>query len=216
MLFIKVIPVSVILLLALSGTAIHPVHDVSPFSSENNLAYNDGSSTFPHPLDSDNGWGGGAYKWHINDGIRLAASHWTYGLAFTGGRDEYIDTCGWRQAAINFGRTVLINRTVIWLERDYFDEYSIEYLNEITGKWDKAVHVTGKLATINTYINFYWDSQEIFHRLSIPCEDTFKVIKTEKIRFKLNNCQGGHGWINEFEVYYDKPGERPQCLVIRR
>ncbi|MBN2350277.1 MAG: hypothetical protein JXJ22_15675 [Bacteroidales bacterium] len=192
-------------------------YDFSPYSSEGNLALNDGTTKSPDPLESDEGWGGGQYPWQIIDGIRFSTNFWTSGLAFTGGKEEYIDTCGWRQATINFGVPVQFNRTVIWMERDTIDHYYIQYWNEENKVWKNAIEVSDKIKKLKEYyLIFYEEHFKTYQRSSIAYEDTFPTVTSSRIRFLFNNCNSGHGWINEFEVYYDKEGERPKCMVIRK
>jgi hypothetical protein len=67
-----------------------------------NLATNPDRTGFPHPLSSDDGWGGGRDVWDIVDGNR-SYTDWANGLAFRGGIDGYSGPCGWKQATIDFG-----------------------------------------------------------------------------------------------------------------
>ena len=76
-----------------------------------NLAFNrnpgdPASPIFPHPFESDQGWGGGARPQQIIDGYRGCddPSGWACGLAFTGGNANWGgQACGVRQATVDLG-----------------------------------------------------------------------------------------------------------------
>lgn len=160
-------------------------------------------------MESDPGWGEAVFPWQLVDGIRQRGNFWSYGLAFTGGKDCIEDSCGWRQATIDFGEPVRFNRVIIWHAVDNIN-IPVYYLcswNEERQSWDKILKETDLLGRTKSYIKN--------HPLSIPVEDTFPTIISRKIRFLFNNCNGDHGWLNEFEVYYDKPGDRPDCLELK-
>lgn len=58
-------------------------------STEENIALNPSGTGYPHPLESDHGWGGGSSQWDIVDGIRTYPGEWARGLAFTGGSNNW-------------------------------------------------------------------------------------------------------------------------------
>ena len=194
-----------------------PEIDLHPFSPSENLAYNDGYSDFPHPLDSDEGWGRAKYKWHIIDGIRMTRNNWEYGLAFTGGMNEYIDTCGPRQATIDFGQECEMNRIVVWHHHGRPSSYDLFAWVDSARRWQvfKAVH---------NLEDHYFTYEDIFLQelddkgyLGVyPIEDTFATISTSKVKIVYTNCKEVHIWINEVEVYNDNFADRPGCLVYRK
>lgn len=159
-----------------------------------NIALNPSRIGYPSPLESDNGWGGGADTWDIIDGITAYGSEWWNGLAFTGGTYGY-GPCGWRQATINFGEPKSFNRVVVW-------------------------HA-GMEHAPNTYKIQYWDGinwVDVFSTtdghayLTLPeayTENTFPSVTSSKVRFALNNCDIVHGWIYEFDVYGSPVNQPP-------
>ncbi|RPH33708.1 MAG: hypothetical protein EHM93_03480 [Bacteroidales bacterium] len=191
----------------------------STFSPENNLAYNDGFSLYPNPLESDNGWGSAPFKWHIVDGLRTKANYWNYGLGFTGGKDEYIDTCGWRQATINFGKPISYNRVVIWLNTSSSaplpDSFRIMHWNDQNQEWMLTKEVKNKLKQVDL---FYPKIENLIRKKKLywvaPYEEIFPSVKSSKVKFMFNNCGMEHGWINEFEVYNDSISEQGKNLVV--
>lgn len=178
-------------------------------SPSNDLAKNDGSFMYPNPMESDPGWGEAVFPWHLVDGIRYRGDFWSYGLAFTGGKECIEDSCGWRQATIDFGEPVRFNRIIIWHAGDNTNIpfYYLCCWNKQTQNWDTILRKTDLKSRAKAFIEK--------NERSIPAEDTFSDVLSDKIRYLFNNCSGDHGWLNEFEVYYDKPGERPDCLEIR-
>jgi len=196
-----------------------PQVNFSTFSPGTDLAYNDGYSLYPNPLESDKGWGGAPFKWHIVDGLRTKANYWNYGLAFTGGKDEYIDTCGWRQVTINFGKPISYNRVVIWIYHSVKDllpdSFKIMHWSDQDHKWVLTKDVKNKLKQVDSYFFAFETECEIKKvNIVIPYEETFPVVKSSRVRFQLNNCGTDHGWINEFEVYNDPISEQGKNLVI--
>lgn len=174
--------------------------EVSP---PGDIALNLTGSGFPHPLESDKGWGGGSYPWEIIDGERLCTKEggWACGLAFTGGSASWAgETCGWRQATINFGEPMVFNRVVVWhhaLEH-VPNTYKIQY-------WD-GTNWVDIFSTTNghSYLKFPTDSPRYWwESWSTPTENTFPDVTSSKVRFALDNCDITHGWIYEFEVYKD-------------
>ncbi len=173
-------------------------------SPPGDLAFNDGRFKYPSPEESDEGWGGGHWCWQIVDGLRIRTTGWMGGLAFTGGSNCYEDTCGWRQATIDFGKDILFNRTLIFFvtSPNAPKHYWVLASKDKSGVWDTILERNIK--------SFYTSKFE--GNGSVAEEDTFCTVKSRKIRYTFNNCDMDHGWILEFEVYYDKPGDRPACL----
>ncbi len=179
------------------------------YSPNSDIAKNDGTFKYPSPMESDRGWGEAVFPWHIVDGIRERGNYWGYGLAFTGGTECYEDTCGWRQATIDFGETRKFNRVVIWhaCDNTHIQEYFLQSWNDKTNKWDTFLQRSDMYSIVNEY--------QLKYKHAIPVEDTFPTIESRKIRYLFNNCYGSHGWITEFEVYCDNEYDRPECLVIQ-
>jgi len=181
----------------------------SAFSPVDNIAFNDGTSLYPNPSESDKGWGGAPFKWHIVDGIRTKSNYWNMGLAFTGGLYEYIDTCGWRQATVDFGSQVAFNRVIIWFNGSDLqllpDSFLIQHWEDQTGNWITSKNVSDKrrqLEAVIESINKACSRKNL--ALVVPYEETFQAVHSSKVRFVFNNCGIDHGWINEFEVYFDQ------------
>lgn len=174
------------------------------FSPPGDLAFNDGRFKYPTPEESDEGWGGGRWCWQIVDGLRIRSVGWINGLAFTGGSSCYEDTCGWRQATIDFGKDILFNRTLIFFvtSANAPKHYWILASKDKSGVWDTILE-----RKIKSFPQGKFEGNE--HNAE---EDTFHTVKSRKIRYTFNNCDMEPGWILEFEVYYDKPGDRPGCL----
>ena len=177
-------------------------------SPDGDIAKNDGTYKYPCPMESDPGWGEAVFPWHMVDGIRVRGSYWAYGLAFTGGRECYADSCGWRQATIDFGEPRQFNRVVIWHAGDNADIplYYLRSWNEKRKDWDTLLCKTDMRLRTAGYT--------AIHCLSAPVEDTFTTVVSRKIQYLFNNCNASHGWINEFEVYNDAKGDRPECLEV--
>ena len=175
-------------------------------SPDEDIAKNDGTFKYPNPMESDPGWGEAIFPWHIVDGIRVRGDYWAYGLAFTGGRENYEDSCGWRQATIDFGEPKQFNRVVIWHAGDNVDIplYYLRSWNEERKNWDTLL--------CKKDMKFRAAAYTAIHCLSVPVEDTFATVVSRKIQYLFNNCNGDHGWINEFEVYNDAKGDRPECM----
>src|SRR5260370_41234895 len=71
-----------------------------------NWALNPSGTGFPHPLESDHGWGGGAQPWEIVAGRHSVDGEWAQRLAFPGGPGHWPDgrtPAGPPQVTINFG-----------------------------------------------------------------------------------------------------------------
>ncbi|MDA3833613.1 MAG: dockerin type I repeat-containing protein [Spirochaetales bacterium] len=159
------------------------------------LALNTAGSGYPSPEESDSGWGGGTNKWQIVDGNRTYPGEWARGLAFTGGTSGYVEACGERQATIDFGEPRTFNRVVVWhhgLEH-VPNTYKIQYWNDANSSWVDVFSTTNG----HSYLKYPTESW------STPTENTFDAVTSSKVRFALNNCDITHGWIYEFEVYYD-------------
>jgi len=190
-----------LLFIGISGST-----DMEINSPDKDIAKNDGTYKYPCPMESDPGWGEAVFPWHIVDGIRVRGNYWAYGLAFTGGRENYEDSCGWRQATIDFGEPKQFNRVVIWHAGDNvgIPVYYLRSWNDLLKDWDTLLCRTDMSARTSEF--------KAMHLLSIPVEDTFSTVVSRKIQYLFNNCNADHGWINEFEVYNDAKGDRPECL----
>jgi len=190
--------------------------DYSHFSPTNDLALNRNNAKFPSAIDSDDGWGGAYHKSHLNDGIRHPEIYWNYGYAFTGGYMDYVDTCGWRKAVIDFGKPISFNRVVIWrnVGDDLPANYLLQYIDSNNTTWLNAKKVDGgpektlilKKQFIKDFTNYIY---------VWATEDTFNTVTSNKFRLYLNNCSVDVIWLTEIEIYNDKPNDRPFCLIIK-
>jgi parallel beta-helix repeat protein len=166
-----------------------------------NVSLNSAASGSPDPLESDAGWGGGTRPWDLVDGKRMYAGEWARGLAFTGGTASYGgQSCGWRQATINFGAPRTFNRVAVWHHGldQVPNTYKIQTWNGAT--WVDAFSTTNG----HDYLKFPVSSPvEWWESWSTPTENTFDPVTSSKVRFTFNNCDITHGWLYEIEVYYD-------------
>lgn len=161
-----------------------------------NIALNPSRSGYPHPLESDRGWGGGSDKWEIVDGKRTYPE-WYHGLAFTGGRRNWAgEPCGERQATINFGEPKTFYKVIIWHHGLMHTpkECKLQYWNG--SKW---VAIASKREV---------DLEGDYGTWSAPDIHTFIPVTGSKVRYVINNCKESmegeameHGWIYEFDVY---------------
>lgn len=161
-----------------------------------------------NPTESDPGWGGGTNPWDMVDGQRAYGNEWWHGLAFTGGVLPYIQPCGVRQATINFGTMKPFNRVMIW-------HHGIDHIPQVATLlyWNGSAW----LPTGGSYIVRYdLATPPEDGAGSTPTEHIFPTVIGSKIRFQFDNCglsmvpnqQVVHGWIYEFEVFYNRP---PVC-----
>src|SRR5947209_9218940 len=148
------------------------------------------------PSGSDAGWGGGSYPGDMVDGFTYYSDTWAHGLAFTGGPLGYGgESCGWRQATLDFGAMKTFNRVLVWHHgADHIPTtYQLDY-------WDGAAwQPAGGSSSVR------WDLEVppagVFGWGAIPTEHLFPDATGSKVRFSLNNCNITHGWIYEFEVF---------------
>ena len=192
-----ILPITVVMALSLMvfqpslslGNDSVPPAELSP---PENIALNPSGRGYPHPLESDRGWGGGWNKWHIVDGVRRYPV-WYRGLAFTGGMRPWIEPCGWRQATISFGEPKTFNRVLVWhhgLEH-VPNTYKIQYWDGTS--WVDIFSTTDGHAYLKYHpTNPPYDWWESF---STPTENTFDPVTSSKVRFALYNCDIVHGWI---------------------
>ncbi len=171
-----------------------------------NLAYNNGNFYYPSSLETSDCVERKLLKYFIVDGIRYCEDEDFRYIEFTGGSLDILDTCGWRQATVDFGQDNQINRTVVWFLKDsiYIDNYSIQYWNKSTVRWETSVDSYKRIIT-----------SSCFKSNNCPVvflQDTFRTISTSKVRFLIKNCNS-YFRMTEFEAYFDKPGERPACLL---
>jgi parallel beta-helix repeat protein len=162
-----------------------------------NIAINPDRAGYPHPLESDRGWGGGSEKWEIIDGKCTYPGEWARGLAFTGGRRNWAgEPCGERQATINFGEPKTFYKVIIWHHglMHVPKECKLQY-------WDgsKWIDIASKREV---------DLEGDYGTWSAPDIHTFIPVTGSKVRYVINNCKESmegkvmeHGWIYEFDVY---------------
>lgn len=166
-----------------------------------NLALNPARSGYPHPLESDRGWGGGTDQWDIVDGLQTYPE-WANGLAFTGGHTGdwssggWVEPAGWRQATIDFGALTQFDKVVIWhhghnhvpaaADLDYWDG----------SMWQDIV------------ASRVFGAYEAGQAGATSDEYTFTTVTGSKIRYSFDNSGANvlgtpivHGWIYEFEVF---------------
>ncbi|MBN1814800.1 MAG: hypothetical protein JXA14_23375 [Anaerolineae bacterium] len=186
-----------------SGPPVPPAETSPP----ENLALNPDRTGYPHPLDSDRGWGGGSDKWDIVDGVRRY-SYWANGLAFTGGSRPWIEPCGWRQATIDFGSLQTFNTVMVWHhgQGQVPYTYKIQYWDQADSAWVDVFSTTSG----HDYLVYPTDDpSHWWEGFSTPTENTFAPVTSDKVRFEFWNCDITHGWIYDFEVYYQN--QPPVC-----
>lgn len=163
-----------------------------------NVALNTSGSGLPSPLESDPGWGGGAFPWDIVDG-RTGYPEWQHGLAFTGGSNNWAgQPCGFRQATISLAGVETFDKVVIWHLREQ-DVPATPQLHV----WDGTAWQP--IAATRTYGPLV-DTPEAVD--SIPDEYTFAAVSGSKVRYSFDNCGQNivgapitHGWIYQFSVF---------------
>ena len=172
----------------------------------NIISSNPSRSGYPNPTESDNGWGccgGWMYKWQIIDGNNGSTQSWDYGLPFTGGVKNYSgQTCGWRQATINFGEQKTFGRIVTYhLDNAHIPtHYKLQYWNDSDSTWKDIVDIID-----NEKCNMPSDPG------NCPLDNTFDAVTSNKVRYTFyQNCEITdsndwryvvHGWLREFDVY---------------
>jgi hypothetical protein len=193
--------------------------DVRPNSDGGgNIALNPSGTGYPHPLESDPGWGCCPNKWAMIDG-EIDAPAWYYGFAWTGGTRHWAGgSCGWKQATINFGEPKTFYRTVTYHHGQAHvpTEYKIQYWDGST--WVDIISVTGNTQCQETDPN-YEDNCAL--------DDIFTPVTSTKVRYTFDqNCEitsnsdwryVEHGWIREFEVYgvvIGLEGIPDQCVFV--
>jgi hypothetical protein len=199
-----ILSIVVVAMLSWAGTIVNvrssPPIPPAETSPPEDLALNPDRIGFPHPSESDRGWGGGRDKWDIVDGIRRYGD-WRNGLAFTGGRRPYIEPCGWRQATIDFGEAQTFNKVMVWHHGQGHipNTYKIQYWDGM--EWVDIFSTEGNgrdyLVYPTTEPSNWWEGS------STPTANIFEPVTSNKVRFELWNCDITHGWIYEFEVYYE-------------
>jgi hypothetical protein len=181
-----------------------------------NYAYNPNPGTaaapvFPHPYESDQGWGTGMQPQQIVDGFRFCnANPWfACGLAFTGGNSSWGgQACGVRQATIDFGALRQISSVRITHHGDLQvpQVYQIQTFNG-------SVWVTQVSRTSNSQSRCARPpGYDPNYAGACTITDEFAPVLATKVRYTFNNCPNAnssivpgqsitHGWIYEFEAY---------------
>lgn len=182
-----------------------------------NLAFNlnpgtPSSPNFPHPFESDQGWGGGAQPQQLVDGFRGCndPTGWACGLAFTGGSANWGgQACGVRQATIDLGSAPAQVSAVRITHHGTEHIPAIYQIQTLNGSaWVTQVSITnntgGRCISAPSY-----DPAAAGWTCTIT--DEFPPVQTTKVRYTFNNCPGAntnitgapitHGWLYEFEAY---------------
>jgi len=165
----------------LSGSGINTNHAFNP---------NPGTAArpiFPHPFESDTGWGGGSYPQDLLDGYRSCGlrSLWDCGLMFTGGNANWGgQACGVRQATIDFGTPVLVSAVKISHHGD--DHVPKIYQIQVwTGSaWSTVVSQTNN--TVGRCIRP--PGYDPATNWVCMITDEFPPVATSKVRYTFNNC----------------------------
>ena len=160
-----------------------------------NIAYNPTQTGYPHPLESDPGWGGGSYPWEILDGQTYYTDTWAHGLAFTGGVSGWVEPCGQRQATVDFGAMQRFSKVRVYHHGDEHvpTNFSIEYWDGSAWQMVNASSVLREDLRVPPLGVSGWGA--------VPTEHVFSAVTGSKVRYGFNNCDIEHGWIYEFEVY---------------
>lgn len=160
-----------------------------------NLALNTTATGFPDTDGSDAGWGGGSQPQEILMGHTSYTDTWAHGLAFTGGALAYGgETCGTREATVDFGQPQTFDRVVAWHHGSEHvpSSYHVEY-------WDGSAWVNaGGVGTHHPELADYpsngWGSE--------PTENIFPSVTATKVRFVIDsNCDITHGWLYALQVF---------------
>jgi parallel beta-helix repeat protein len=171
-------------------------------------ALNPSRTGFPHPLESDHGWGGGSDQWEIVDG-RRDYPEWYHGLAFTGGRLDYVEPAGPRQATIDFGVPRTFQQVILW-------HHGTNHIPADAGLqyWDGT---TWQNIAFSRFVDLSYVSGGAG---STPDYYTFNSVTGSRIRYTFDNRlpdyqhdqQIEHGWLYEFEVW-DTPVWGPYTVT---
>jgi hypothetical protein len=172
-----------------------------------NIALNPTESGYPHPLESDSGWGCCPNKWAMIDG-QIAAPAWYYGFAWRGGTRHWAGgSCGWKQATITFNEPKTFNKVITYHHGTLHvpTDYKIQY-------WDNSL---GWIDIISITNNQRCQEMDPDYHDNCPLEDSFSPVTSEKVRYTFyQNCSiydpsdwryVEHGWIRELEVYSGEP-----------
>lgn len=165
---------------------------------------------YPHPFESDQGWGGGSYPQDLLDGYRACAlrSGWDCGLAFTGGNANWGgQACGVRQATIDFGQPVQVSMVKVTHHGDDHVPkiYQIQILQ--AGHWVTVVNQQQNNAARCQRP----PGNDPASTWTCMITDEFAPKVTSKVRYTFDNCPNAnrsilgksitHGWLYEFEAY---------------
>ncbi len=175
-------------------------------NAQTNLALNTSRTGFPHPLESDRGWGGGSDQWGIIDGLQNCPGDWRCGLAFCGGSGNYCgEPAGIYQSTINFGEPVSFNQVVVWWQTPGHtpqDDPDLSYWDDSSSQWIS--------------LNF----TRHFDMALARDEYTFPTVTGSKVRLAFDNrelamhgMQMSHGWIYEFEVFEDNQSANQTAFI---
>jgi hypothetical protein len=177
------------------------------------LALNPLRTGYPHPLESDHGWGGGSDPWEIVDGAR-SYSAWYHGLAFTGGDRNWAgEPAGFRQVTIDFNQPKTFNRVVIW-------HHGLSHVPATAqiDYWDGS----GWVGVANQRVFGAYHEEGSGSGSSDSDEYTFlNPVTGSKVRYGFDNHESNflhpegdnHGWIYEFEVWGDAGGGNQDYTV---
>jgi hypothetical protein len=170
-----------------------------------NIALNPSLSGFPSPLESDPGWGGGSFPWHLVDGKRSYDS-WANGLAFLW---DYQD----HQATIDFGGVETFDKAVIW-------HHGVSWTPATTflDYWDGASWQP--IVFSRLYGTMFEEGSGSGYAHSDIY--TFSAVTGSKIRYSFDGSAGPaidgspfvHGWVYEFEVFEPVPEPASMFLLM--
>ena len=169
-----------------------------------NIALNPSQSGFPSPLESDPGWGGGSYPWHLVDGLR-SYNTWAAGLAFAWDYQNH-------QATINFGANRTFDEVILWHHGTSYTPVTT-YLDYWDGATWNPISFTRLYGTMfEPGAGGGYAHSDIY---------TFGAVTGNKVRYSFNGSAGPaidgnsfiHGWLYEFEVYESTVPE-PATLML--
>lgn len=161
-----------------------------------NIAVNQSRSGFPHPLESDAGWGGGNDVWDVIDG-QVYYDWWANGLALLPG--------GTRQITIDLETVKRFEKVVIWHHRDCCElghnipaDVKLEYFDGVN--WQDITFARTYSVVDSAPSGFYGAAEDTY---------IFPPVSGSKVRWSYNGSgpsvtgatSNWHGWIYEFEVF---------------
>jgi hypothetical protein len=185
------------------GLSLSILGGVSPIQAAPvNLALNADTSA------SDDGWGGGASKSELVDGL-ASYSWWAHGLAAPW------HASGDFHVVLDFGSDVTFNQVVAWWHGTPAygaNVVSVEVWDAGASGWVNVFSTTNALASVGAVDDPTTAS-------SSPTEFSFASVTSDRLRLVYDNSEiygrsGLHGWLYEVAVYSENAVPEPASTVL--